>query len=103
MTNCPVQLLTKIVKELRERMMAETKRRRKKFLEKEEQQLDRMIEARNELRRVHNPENEEVYNRERESLRLLQNARARRAEEINYTQYAVAEERMTSYFFKINS
>ena len=102
-TNCPVQLLTKIVKEIRERMMGETKRRRKKFLEKEEQQLDRMIEARNELRRVHNPENEDVYNRERESLRLLQNARARRAEEINYTQYAVAGERMTSYFFKINS
>ena len=35
--------------------------------------------------------------------RLLQNARARRAEEINYTQYAVAGERMTSYFFKLNS
>ena len=84
-------------------MMAETKRRKRTYLAKEEEQLVRMINAREEMRRNGNDENIEAFERERESLRLLQNVRARKAADANYTQYAVAGERMTAYFFKINA
>ena len=48
-------------------------------------------------------ENNEQYEQEREKLRALQSKRANAANERNFVQYAVAGERMTSYFFKINA
>ena len=101
--HCPIEILSKIVEKVREKMMAETKRRKRTYLAKEEEQLVRMINAREEMRRNGNDENIEAFERERECLRLLQNARARKAADANYTQYAVAGERMTAYFFKINA
>ena len=100
--HCPVEVLTGVISRVRGKMMEETKKRRERFLKEEKDQIDGLINARNELAANNSIENSERYEQEREKLRLLQSKRTKAAAENNYIQYAVAGERMTSYFFKIN-
>ena len=98
--HCPVEVLTGVISRVRVKMMEETKKRRERFLKEEKDQIDGLINARNELAANNSIENSERYEQEREKLRLLQSKRTKAAAENNYIQYAVAGERMTSYFFK---